>query len=144
MISYLILQALRIHLKTVMFITIPRKACQSLASGTINILRNHIVGLFGPLPSLMHWKKQKCNFITPLTNYLSLQPKPDFFNLRTTNFISENFHLIRRFSKWSCFPLIDHKVFKWLLFWVYKVVTTEAHQSKTLLFSKRKLAVTNK
>ena len=33
---------------------------------------------------------------------------------------------------------------KWLLFWVYKVVTTDTHQSKTLLFSKGKLAFTNK
>ena len=33
---------------------------------------------------------------------------------------------------------------KWLLFWVHKVVTTETHQSKNLMFSKRKLAVTNK
>ena len=33
---------------------------------------------------------------------------------------------------------------KWLYFWVYKVVTTETHQSKTLLFSKGTLAVTDK
>ena len=33
---------------------------------------------------------------------------------------------------------------KWLLFWVYKVDTTETHQSKSLLFSKGTLAVTDK
>ena len=40
------------------------------------------------------------------------------------------------------FQLIDQKLLEWLLFCVHKVVTTEIHQSKTLLFSKRKLAVT--
>ena len=38
-----------------------------------------------------------------ITDYLSLWPKPDFFNLwlrlRPPNFISENFHLSRRFKQ---------------------------------------------
>ena len=48
-----------------------------------------------------------------MTDYLSLQPKPDFFNLRLRlrppNFIAENFHLSRRLRYMVFFPLIDCK-----------------------------------
>ena len=83
-----------------------------------------------------------------MTEYLSLRRRPEFFNLRLRlrppNFLAENFHLSRRFRKLCFFPLIDPRVFKMAFFWVYKVVTTEIQQSKTLPFSKGKLAVTNK
>ena len=83
-----------------------------------------------------------------MTEYLSLRRRPEVFNLRLRlrppHFLAENFHLSRRCRKMIFLPLIDHKSFACLLFWVYKVVTTEIHQSKTLLFSKGKLAVTNK
>ena len=81
-----------------------------------------------------------------MTEYLSLRRRPEVFNLRLRlrppHFLAENFHLSRRCRKMIFLPLIDHKSFACLLFWVYKVVTTEIHKSKTLLFSKGKLAVT--
>ena len=47
------------------------------------------------------------------------RPKPDFFNLRLRlrppNFITENFHLSRRF-----FPLIDYKSFEMALVFEFK------------------------
>ena len=83
-----------------------------------------------------------------MTEYLSLRQRPEFFNLRLRlrppNFLAENFHLSRSFRKLVFFSINWPQKFWNGFFWVYKVVKTEIHQSKTLLLSKGKLAVTNK
>ena len=80
-----------------------------------------------------------------MTDYPSLRPKPDFFNLRLRlrprNFIAEYLYLSQRFRSDGLFPSIDHKSFE-----MASVLSIESsyHKNSPYYSQKEKLAITEK